>query len=304
MKSMGKIFDEEKVKIKFEGQTHQIDINTLTSSLLVFSESLKEINGELKTGKNVEIKIEALSPGSFEVYAIISAINHSDLLSAVSTAGGDMAAIVAVYTGIVKLRSWLRKEGNQELSDLKEENGVTTIKTKTGSIYFCPSVVYNTYNGSQSVNDAISDQFRILEEDPAIGGLTISAERESFSIQKEEFTTLAQKVDIPGENKRKETKNSQTVFIVKPVLEKNSTRRWEFIWTGNRISANITDIGFLEKMEQGEYRFGTGDKLVVDLQISQVLNPVYNAWMNESYQITLIHHHIPKTNPITPRLFG
>ncbi len=295
---MEPVFDEKKIKIKFEGQTHQIDVNTLASSLVVFSETLKEINTELKTNKNIEVKIEALAPGSFEIHTIISAIANNDLLSALSNVAGTIGfasgAIATTYTGIVKLRSWLKKEDNKEVEEVKQVDGKTSIKTKNGNTYICDNVIYNTYNNSQIINDTISDQFRILEEDPAIEGLTLSIESESFSIEKNDFSALAEKVDIPGENKRKETKNSQTVYIVKPVLEKSPTRRWEFIWNGNRISANITDMGFLEKMEQGEYRFGTGDKMTVDLQISQALNPVYDAWMNESYQITLIHEHTPR----------
>ena len=112
---MDKVFDEEKVSLKFEGQTHQIDVKTLTSSLLVFSEALKEINAELHTGKNIDIKIEALKPGSFEVHAIISAICDNNLLSAIAIVGGSMDAIAKTYTGIIKLRSWLKKKKETQL---------------------------------------------------------------------------------------------------------------------------------------------------------------------------------------------
>lgn len=300
---MDQIFDEEKVKIKFEGQTHQIDVNTLTSSLLVFAEALKEINNELRTGKNVEIKIEALSPGSFEVQAIISAINTNDLLGAISTvsgvAGGSALAIgtiVKTYGGIVKLRSWLKNNGGSVVKEVSEENGATKIETQNGGIYICSNVVYNTYNTSQAVNDAISDQFRILEDDPAIDGLTVSSPQESFSVEKTDFSALAQKVEVGTESKRKELKEGEIVTVVKPVFERSLTRRWEFIWRGNRISANIIDSGFLEKVEQGELRFGTGDTMKVDLQINQALSPIYSAWVNESYQITVIHEHIPRAS--------
>lgn len=303
---MEKIFDEEKVKIKFEGQTHQIDVKTLTSSLVVFSEALKEINTELKTGKGMDIKIEALSPGSFEVHAIVSAINNNDLLTAVVTSsaivGITIGAITKTYTGIVKLRSWLKKEGD-EISEVHEDSGDTIITTKNGNTHICSNVVYNTYVNNQVVNDAISDQFRILEEDSAIDGFTMSSGEESVSVTKDEFTLLAQKVEVLGENKRKEVKNLETVYIVKPVFENSLTRRWEFIWNGNRISANITDSNFLIKVEQGEYRFGTGDSMSVDIQISQTLNPIYNAWMNEAYQIILVHDLIPRPVKTTSKLF-
>lgn len=295
---MEKVFDEEKVKIRFEGQTHQIDVKTLTSSLLVFSEALKEINAELKTGKSIEVKIEALNPGSFEVHTIVSAINHNDTLMAMATLGGATGMIAATYTGIVKLRYWLKQDENKEIAGIESGEEKTTIKTKSGITYICSNVVYNTYHNSQAINDAISDQFRILEEDPAIDGFTMTSNDESFSVPKNDFTVLAQKVEIPGENRRKETKNSQTVSVVKPVLENNTTRRWELIWEGNKISANITDLIFLEKIGEGEHRFGAGDKMLVDLQINQTLNPLYDVWLNESYQISLVHELIPREAPV------
>jgi hypothetical protein len=248
---------------------------------MVFSETLKEINTELKTGKNIEIKIEALAPGSFEIHTIVSAINDNNLLSAISTVGGVVGfasgTIAMTYTGIVKLRSWLKKEENKEIEDVKQEENRTVIRTKNGNTYICDNVIYNTYNNSQIINDDISDQFRILEEDSAIESFTLSTDKESFSVLKDDFSSLVEKVDILGENRRKEIKNSQTVYVIKPVLEKSPTRRWEFIWNGNRISTNITDISFLEKIEQGKYKFGAGDKMIVDLQINQALSPIYNA---------------------------
>jgi len=295
---MEKVFDEEKVKIRFEGQTHQIDVKTLTSSLLVFSEALKEINAELKTGKSIEVKIEALNPGSFEVQAILSAITHNDLLLAMAVADGVTGIIAKTYSGIVGLRYWLKQDENEQIESTDRGEEKTTIKTKSGNTYICSNVVYNTYYNSQAINDAISDQFRILEEDPAIDGFTMTSGNESFSVPKADFTILAQKVDIPGENKRKETKNSQIVSVVKPLLENNATRRWEFIWEGNKISANITDLSFLEKIGEGEHRFGAGDKMLVDLQINQTLNPLYDVWLNESYQISLVHELIPREAPI------
>lgn len=300
---MNNDLDQEKIKIKFEGRTHQIDVNTLASSLMVFAETLKEINTELKTNKNIEVKIEALSPGSFEVQTIVSAINDNNLFSAMSAVGGTISTISFVYTGVVKLRSFLKKRDNEIIKDIKQGENKTTIVTNNGTIYICDNVIYNTYNNSQIINDRISDQFRILEEDAAIDGLTLSTEEESFFVLKDDFSLLSQKVEIPGENKKKEIKNSQEVYVVKPVLVKSSTRRWEFIWNGNRISANVADVDFLEKMEKGEHRFGAGDKMLVDLQINQSLSPIYNTWLNESFQVVLVHDHIPEAkHPIKMNL--
>lgn len=305
---MEPVFDEKKIMIKFEGQTHQVDVNTLTSSLVVFSESLKEINKSLGTGKNLEIKIEALKPGSFEIHTIVTAINNNDLLTAIATVsgvvGGTAATIGAAYTGIVKLRSWLKKEDKQVESTVVEGDK-TVIKAKSGDTFICSNVVYNIYNTNQIVNDQISDQFRILEEDAAIDGLTISSETDQITVPKEDFSGLAEKVDIIDQNKKKERKEKQTLYVVKPVLEKSPTRRWEFIWNGLKISANISDMSFLEKVAEGEHRFGMGDTLIADIDVNQVLNPMYNAWLNESYQVVLVHDHtIRKVPEKGPDLFG
>lgn len=293
---METIFDERKIAIKFEGQTHQVDVNTLTSSLVIFSESLKEINRSIGTGKSLEIKIEALKPGSFEVHTIVTAINSNDILAAAANISGTAALIGATYKGVVKLRSWLKKDAN-EIEGAVSEGDTTTIKAKNGDTFICSSVVYNIYNTSQVINDQISDQFRILEEDAGVDGLTITSEGESFTVPKEDFSLLAEKVEIFDQNRKKEKKVRETVYVVKPVLEKTTTRRWEFIWNGLKISANIIDLNFLEGVVQGEHRFGTGDTLIVDLDVNQVLNPMYNAWLNESYQITLVHEHIDRTPP-------
>lgn len=300
---MESIFDEKKIIIRFEGQTHQVDVNTLTSSLLVFSESLKEINKDIGSGKSIEIKIEALHPGSFEIHTIVNAVAENNLLTAIAQIGGVASTIGLAYQGVVRLRSWLKKE-KKEIEVVEIGGDKTTIKTKSGDVFICSNVVYNIYNTNQIVNDHISDQFRILEEDPAIEGLTIASDGEVVNISKEDFSGLAEKIDVTDHNKKKEIKERQKVIVVKPVLENSTTRRWEFIWNGNKISANITDVAFLERMEQGEYRFGTGDTMVVDLQINQVLNPVYDAWVNESYQIALVRDHFPKTRFKPTSLFG
>ncbi len=57
--------DMDDLKIKFDGQTHQIEANTLINSLLHLNTIIQEINKELKTDKTISIKINALPEGSF-----------------------------------------------------------------------------------------------------------------------------------------------------------------------------------------------------------------------------------------------
>ena len=50
-----------------------------------------------------------------------------------------------------------------------------------------------------------------------------------------------------------------------------------------------------EKIEKGEVAFRSGDRLIVNLEIEQVFNEAANTFVNDSYRITKVIQHIPRT---------
>src|SRR5215470_11751745 len=70
--------------IKFDGQLNQVDVNTLTASLMSTSTILQEINKELTPENKIDIKIVALSKGSFDIKYWIEGI--TPILPLLSTA--------------------------------------------------------------------------------------------------------------------------------------------------------------------------------------------------------------------------
>ena len=70
--------DEDKlVKIKFDGQAHQVDAQVFISTLVNFSEVVKEVNREVGSNKKIEIKIVATAEGSFDAHLVLQAIEQS-----------------------------------------------------------------------------------------------------------------------------------------------------------------------------------------------------------------------------------
>ena len=56
------------MQIKFEGQSHQIDSNTLINSLIHYNTIIAESNKELSGGsKFISVNINALKEGSFVI---------------------------------------------------------------------------------------------------------------------------------------------------------------------------------------------------------------------------------------------
>ena len=59
---------QNEFKIKFDGELNQIDANTLINSLINVTSIIQEINESFDTKKIIEIKIKALSKGSFLIH--------------------------------------------------------------------------------------------------------------------------------------------------------------------------------------------------------------------------------------------
>ncbi|MFA7676515.1 MAG: hypothetical protein WCY28_03875, partial [Candidatus Shapirobacteria bacterium] len=77
-------------------------------------------------------------------------------------------------------------------------------------------------------------------------------------------------------------------------------RKWEFYHSGNRISANILDENFFNKIDTGE-SFAKGDQLKADLQITQIFDESIGTYVNESYAVIKVDEHIKRAEqPVLP----
>lgn len=286
--------DEQKILIKFEGATHQVDLNTLTSSLLVFSNALKELKKEYIPDGEINIRIEALAAGSFEIHTVLQAVKDNSLFSALSNIGGAAECISGAYKGVIALKRKL--QGRLVSKEIEKDDKHVEITTSDGNIIVADKVVYNIFSTNQPLHDLISEQFRILDEDPAVEGLTISDDS-SETVPRSDFSSLAERIDLANQDRKKEIRENQDIKLIRPVLEHTMTRRWEFIWNGSKISATIADDIFLKNVASGAERFGAGDSLKVDLAVFQVYNRLYDAWLHDTYQIVKVHSHTERQRP-------
>src|SRR6185312_4857347 len=121
-------------------------------------------------------------------------------------------------------------------------------------------------------------------------------------VGKHEFATLR---DLPEPElptlpkKREEPYGHVPVVVLTAVLER-SKRKWQFLWNGHKIAADIRDDSFFAKLANHEYEFGQGDSLIVDLVVQQELNELVGAYENKSFYITKVYRHSkgPKQEPL------
>lgn len=283
--------DKKIMKITFEGQTHQIDANTLINVLLHYQNVVNEANRELSGGaKNIELKINALEKGSFviDVSVVESAIKH--LFSGESVA--YLASLYAVVDGTHKLYKWFKGK------PVKTEQDKEKAKTIIGNTEF--NVTINVYN-QPPVREAVSKSIETADADINVEGISIDCgEKEPTVFKKEDFkdyiyTDFDEENIIP--NEQEEIVDAVLTIIA---LNFEPGSRWQFIYNGFKIPMIVKDDALMKKINEGE-RFGKGDAIRVKMKIVKRYNPTYKAYENKSYKIVEFMEHIEA--PKQPDLF-
>jgi hypothetical protein len=280
---------EVEFKIRFGGKPNDINVNTLIKSLASVSSVIDELTNEVGGGQKLQIKIKAPEKGSFIIQLGLLPTEITDLLT---MANFDIAfKVLGTLVGILTLRKLLKGEKPKEISEDKEN---INIKTKSGNIFTIEKTIYNINNNNVIINESLADHFEALEADSSIESFEVedSREKKLFEVPRNEFETMSVReiTSIPEENARI-IEQAATVHIFKLVWDES--RKWEFIFRGNKISALIADKSFFQSIDKGE-NFSKGDSLEVDLQIKQVFDNSVNTFKNQDYLIKKVHKHIKR----------
>ena len=281
-------YNSNEFKIRFIGELNEIDVNVLISSLLHTTNIIQEINKELNTDRKIEIKIKALDGGSFSIYielleSIVQYIGN------IFTSGENVAGnLIKILVEILGLRKFLK---GRKYKKAEKEGNIVKIENLNGNIIVVKNSTFNIYDKNQPIKDAIAKNFETLHGDPSITGfeITDTNEKPMINIERKDFEDMSIK-DETTEEKRNILEKA-TLNIIKLSFE--GKYKWEFYYRGNKISANILDEPFNNLIDGGE-KFAKGDKLKVDLEITQIFDSSANTFINKSYQIKHVVKHIPR----------
>ncbi|MDB5188924.1 MAG: hypothetical protein JWM92_522 [Candidatus Nomurabacteria bacterium] len=276
--------EQETLTVKFDGQEHQVDVQTFAYSVLNFATVIKEANKKV-TGSPIEINIKAPEKGSVLVDLVTKVTQSPTLLHGLHT-GADLVTVVAGLYGFHKFIS------GRKIKETKKEDGGITIHLEDGSTMTVAENVYNIYVTTPAISNGISQHFSALSDDPAVSKFeVIRKEKRIIEVDKEDYDRLSIKQQIETENARRIVESAE-LHVYKIVFDKTD-RKWEFYYKGNRISANITDEDFFKMIDGGE-SFAKGDLLRVDLQINQSMDESVGIYVNQSYQVLKVHEHIKR----------
>ena len=293
---MSNVLSNEQVmddlKLKFGGDTHQIDANTLINNLLHFTKIVQEVNKELNTNRKIEVKINALNEGSFLVHILL----QSNLLGQIGDfftkenleiAGG----IVTVVGGIYGAAKFLKGKKPDVISS---NSTTTTIKNEVGNTTTIDNRVFNIYVNNPIVRESISKEFETLHNDENITSFEILDKNDEIIVEipKEDFEPISNIEEFEIQSDEKIVPKIGILSISSLSFELNV--KWSFYYEGNRFTAKINDDEFAKLIDSGE-KFAKGDSLEAEFEIKQEYYEPANTYINKSYKIVRIIRHIPRS---------
>lgn len=267
---------EQSMTIKFEGNSHQVDANTLINVLIHYQNVINAANQIYGNGeREVKMRVNAIEKGSFVIdFSIVETLKG--LFSGTSIE--YMANLFGVIGGVFAMYKMLKGRKAKEEDNIVINGNVTIDKS-----------IRKVYNTPQ-VREAISKSVETARDDDNVEGVSISLGEYVTTFSRAEFPEYIYS-DFDDEDIPKERVHEQDAILYITSLSFESKNKWKFIYNGFPISITVKDDALMEAIDQGE-RFGKGDALHVKLKVVQKYDDNYNTYVNSSYKIVEFYKHI------------
>jgi len=273
--------------IHFGGKPREIDAHTFAYSLLGFSEALKEINSQVNPGYSFELKIEAISEGSFRATLRESGKSLRNIFSAA------VKNFVFPLLVLIAYDEWKSHEKSIEVSD-----DVVLIKTGDTTIVLPKSVFEQRERVKETsrIRGNINRAVEAVENDENVTDLSLYSELDKetpvLHIPRDRFAEFKKEIADVSTTEGTRVRDERVSLVILKVVFAKGNRKWEFVWNGIKISATVSDPIFLMELLSREHLIGNGDTLECDLEIVQEWDSSQSVWINKSYNITKVYRHI------------
>jgi len=271
----------------FGGRPSEVDAYTFANSILAFSEAIREINSQTNPDTKLEITIEGVGEGSFRAKLRATAKALSALLR--SSAAKEIARDIVIPLFVAFIY-------DRYLSDSSTKiviNDDSYIVERGHDRIILPRSIYER---RQSLRDPVAIEkhiargFGVLEDDPSVTefGITkkIDDRKPITMIPRDDFPILSNYATVQeaDEGKQRILEQREKLIVLRAILARSS-RKWQFVWNGIKISAPITDVKFYEALARHEYEFGQGDVLDAVLRIVQERDEETGIYINVWYEV-------------------
>ena len=281
---------QKQMKIKFEGQTHQIDANTLINVLIHYQNIVEIANRELgQEEKRITIKVNAIEKGSFVVdielcQNIVQQIFCSENISYVSDLIGVIGGVFGAYH-FFKGKPIKTEEDKIQARKILGEGVCVKQEFHAQTIH-----IYNI----PTTREAISKAIETADGDAGVEGLSIQeASKEPIQFEKKNFKEyIYNDFDKEKDNPNERIVYDNDAYMTILSLGFGKGDKWSFMYQGFKIQIVNKDDALLELIDKG-LRFGKGDAVHVKLKKIQRYEKSDMAYVNRAFKIEEFYEHIP-----------
>lgn len=278
--------ESKEISVKFGGQVEQVDVNTFTRILLDYSTVLSASCREVDENYKVDTNIRAVRPGCLIVDMSVVTDGLGSLFRDPATALQTISEAVTVALGFYELKRFLGKHGN--VSSVEPSGEESSVTAADGSRQTFNIKTMNVYMKCPEASDAVNSSFSVLSDDPSIDSIAMGdKDGNQFSADRDEFPAISTSPSYEGPDV-KHVSETCDLTVVKPYLGVSTKRKWEFIWRGMKMSANIIDEQWMSGIS-GE-PFYVGSIMNADVDITMRYDQTNHAYMNKSFTITKVHN--------------
>ncbi|HCG6403103.1 TPA: hypothetical protein NJ169_002386 [Vibrio parahaemolyticus] len=242
----------ERMILKYNGEAlldHAIDIEVLADSLAGLASLLKEINIKINgTSDNLDIKVDALQPGSFEfvIDVIQNPTQYIDVLSIVGIGG---TALAAGKDSLMSAMSKLEGRVIEKLSFTKDGKCKVTINEQEAfevDPYLMPLL------SSSSVRNSLSKLISAPLKKEGIDSFQVLNEKrlEITSFNKEQSKSFAYR-RVPVKNNTVDKPKLEEVPITFSTIHRDKTNGWRIDLDGESEVVSIKDEEFIARVKAG-----------------------------------------------------
>lgn len=293
----------EAISFKFEGQVEEVDINTFTHVMMNYAKVVEAAAKEVDENSPMRINVRAVKPGCLNVVLGIVQNSLGGLFADPVTTRDTVVAVITIAGALYGFKKHLGKNGKIAKAQPTNNAQQIEITTDNGSTTIIDNHVYNIYINNPEVDKAINASFDTLENDERIESLSmskVSSGEKLFTANRDEFAEIANSPSFEGSNIRHAISNERLI-VIRPVLEKTSRKKWEFLWNNISIKAAILDSSFIDNT-LAKQAFGIGTVMDVELDITQEFSEDLQAFTNKKYEIKEVKNITNK--PENQRLFN
>jgi hypothetical protein len=280
---------DDTLVIHFDTVGTRINAYTLASTLVSIADATKAANSSINLGYDIEVVVEGIGPGSFR--AVLRTIyKQADNLFSAESAREITLAIVAafIYEKACAVDHAVKVAvSTQEVVVESGRNKVVIPR----QVYDGTRIAEQNPRFVRSVGKA----FESIGSDDDVKGIGFVAQIDSpppsFIISQDTIREVV--IDVGNDPLTRSISEQCDLQIVKAILEQ-STRKWEFMWRGVRISAPVLDAGFYGQFFAHTITIAPGDELKVRLSIKQSLDPRTGIYTNIAYEVSEVFQHVPR----------